>query len=67
MAPFTQYAIAAARQALTDAEWTPNNDVDKERTVKKKFKYHSFSSLILIISAPRCFFLLGCLYWIWYG
>ncbi|KAG2218664.1 hypothetical protein INT45_007833 [Circinella minor] len=32
MAPFTQYAIAAARQALTDAEWIPNNEADKERT-----------------------------------
>ncbi|KAI8140629.1 thiolase-like protein [Fennellomyces sp. T-0311] len=32
MAPFTQYAIAAARQALTDAEWIPEKDADKERT-----------------------------------
>ena len=36
MAPFTQYAIAAARQALADAEWIPNNEADKERTVKEK-------------------------------
>ncbi|KAI9488099.1 thiolase-like protein [Zychaea mexicana] len=32
MAPFTQFAIAAARQALTDAEWIPEGDADKERT-----------------------------------
>ncbi|KAI9260161.1 ALG6, ALG8 glycosyltransferase family-domain-containing protein [Sporodiniella umbellata] len=33
MAKFTQYAIAAARQALDDADWKPNDPLEKERTV----------------------------------
>lgn len=33
MGTFTQYAIAAARQALEDAEWKPEDDIGKERTV----------------------------------
>lgn len=36
MAPFTQYAIAAARQALADAEWAPDSDYEKQRTVRKE-------------------------------
>ncbi|KAI9317646.1 thiolase-like protein [Dichotomocladium elegans] len=32
MGLFTQYAIAAARQALQDADWTPTDDYSKERT-----------------------------------
>ncbi|OAD74790.1 hypothetical protein PHYBLDRAFT_111203 [Phycomyces blakesleeanus NRRL 1555(-)] len=32
MAKFTQFAIAAARQALEDAEWKPNDESEKERT-----------------------------------
>ncbi|KAL0083249.1 ALG6, ALG8 glycosyltransferase family-domain-containing protein [Phycomyces blakesleeanus] len=34
MAKFTQFAIAAARQALEDAEWKPNDESEKERTVR---------------------------------
>lgn len=34
MAKFTQYAIAAARQALEDADWKPSDTFEKERTVK---------------------------------
>lgn len=33
MGTFTQYAIAAARQALDDAEWKPKDAIGKERTV----------------------------------
>jgi 3-oxoacyl-(acyl-carrier-protein) synthase len=33
MAKFTQYAIAAAHQALQDAEWKPTDAYEKERTV----------------------------------
>ncbi|KAG0162231.1 Mitochondrial beta-keto-acyl synthase [Apophysomyces sp. BC1034] len=32
MAKFTQYALAAARQALNDAEWFPEDEFSKERT-----------------------------------
>ncbi|KAJ8659183.1 beta-ketoacyl-acyl-carrier-protein synthase II [Lichtheimia ornata] len=32
MGTFTQYAIAAARQALDDAEWKPKDAIGKERT-----------------------------------
>ncbi|KAI8343600.1 putative beta-ketoacyl synthase [Chlamydoabsidia padenii] len=32
MATFTQYAIAAARQALQDADWAPESITEKERT-----------------------------------
>ncbi|KAF7721201.1 Mitochondrial beta-keto-acyl synthase [Apophysomyces ossiformis] len=32
MAKFTQYALAAARQALNDAEWIPQDDLSKQRT-----------------------------------
>ncbi|KAI7884032.1 putative beta-ketoacyl synthase [Lichtheimia hyalospora FSU 10163] len=32
MGTFTQYAIAAARQALEDADWKPQDDIGKERT-----------------------------------
>ncbi|KAL1923554.1 uncharacterized protein VTP21DRAFT_8534 [Calcarisporiella thermophila] len=32
MAPFTQYALSAAQQALTDAEWFPDRSEEKERT-----------------------------------
>ncbi|KAI8636015.1 thiolase-like protein [Parasitella parasitica] len=32
MAKFSHYAIAAARQAINDAQWIPENDLDKERT-----------------------------------
>ncbi|KAG1459528.1 hypothetical protein G6F56_006144 [Rhizopus delemar] len=32
MAKFTQYAIAAARQALEDADWKPSDTFEKERT-----------------------------------
>ncbi|KAI8990887.1 ALG6, ALG8 glycosyltransferase family-domain-containing protein [Mycotypha africana] len=32
MAKFTQYAIAAAKQAIDDAEWTPKTLEEKERT-----------------------------------
>ncbi|ORZ02301.1 thiolase-like protein [Syncephalastrum racemosum] len=32
MGTFTQYAIAAARQALADADWKPTSDEAKERT-----------------------------------
>jgi len=32
MSLFTQYAIAAAKQALTDANWQPTLDNEKERT-----------------------------------
>lgn len=38
MAKFTQYALAAARQALDDAEWKPKDDLSKERTVMRKWK-----------------------------
>jgi 3-oxoacyl-[acyl-carrier-protein] synthase II len=34
MAKFSQYAIAAARQALSDAEWKPESAEEKERTVR---------------------------------
>ena len=34
MAKFSHYAIAAARQAIEDANWTPN-DQEKERTVRQ--------------------------------
>lgn len=33
MANFTHYAIAAAKQALIDAEWTAPSDREKDRTV----------------------------------
>lgn len=33
MAKFSHYAIAAARQAINDAQWIPETDSDKERTV----------------------------------
>lgn len=36
MAKFSHFAIAAARQAINDAQWIPETDLDKERTVKKK-------------------------------
>lgn len=36
MGTFTQYAIAAARQALADADWQPASDEAKERTVSKQ-------------------------------
>ncbi|KAG1073549.1 hypothetical protein G6F42_025798 [Rhizopus arrhizus] len=32
MAKFSHYAIAAARQAINDAQWIPETDSDKERT-----------------------------------
>lgn len=32
MALFSQYAIAAAEEALKDAEWAPTSDTGKERT-----------------------------------
>ncbi|KAG2206225.1 hypothetical protein INT46_006393 [Mucor plumbeus] len=32
MAKFSHYAIAAARQAINDAQWIPETDLDKERT-----------------------------------
>ncbi|KAG9284228.1 hypothetical protein G9A89_002038 [Geosiphon pyriformis] len=32
MALFTQFAIVAAKQALVDAEWKPDSDLEKERT-----------------------------------
>lgn len=35
MAKFTQYAIAAARQALDDADWKPKDVQEKERTVSR--------------------------------
>lgn len=38
MAKFSHFAIAAARQAINDAQWIPETDLDKERTVKKKKK-----------------------------
>lgn len=34
MAKFTQYAIAAARQAIHDAKWIPETNEQKERTVR---------------------------------
>lgn len=34
MAKFSHYAIAAARQAIADADWKPETDVDKQRTVR---------------------------------
>ncbi|CEP07163.1 hypothetical protein [Parasitella parasitica] len=33
MAKFSHYAIAAARQAISDAQWEPETDSDQERTV----------------------------------
>jgi 3-oxoacyl-(acyl-carrier-protein) synthase len=33
MAKFSHYAIAAARQAIQDAQWTPETDLEKQRTV----------------------------------
>lgn len=33
MAKFSHYAIAAARQAINDAQWTPKTDHEKQRTV----------------------------------
>lgn len=33
MALFSQYAIAAAEEALTDAGWTPSSEHERERTV----------------------------------
>lgn len=35
MATFTQYAISAAHQAIRDAGWKPESDIEKERTVSK--------------------------------
>lgn len=32
MAKFSHYAIAAARQAIQDAQWTPETDEEKQRT-----------------------------------
>lgn len=34
MAKFTQYAIAAARQAIQDANWFPETDLQKQQTVR---------------------------------
>ena len=31
--PFIQFALSAAEQALTDAKWKPQSQLDKERTV----------------------------------
>lgn len=55
MGTFTQYAIAAARQALEDAEWKPEDDIGKERTVSIQLNVN-VSSLYL--------FYQGCLHWI---
>lgn len=33
MALFSQYAVAAAEEALKDAEWKVKNDEERERTV----------------------------------
>lgn len=34
MAKFSQYAIAAARQAILDSNWKPETDREKQRTVR---------------------------------
>lgn len=41
MAKFSHYAIAAARQAINDAQWIPETDLDKERTVCKRWTLDS--------------------------
>lgn len=33
MALFTQYAVAAAEEALDDAGWNPQGEVERDRTV----------------------------------
>ncbi|KAI9483802.1 MAG: ALG6, ALG8 glycosyltransferase family-domain-containing protein [Benjaminiella poitrasii] len=37
MAKFSHYAIAAARQALEDANWKPESDLEKQRTVSNAY------------------------------
>lgn len=32
MAKFSHYAIAAARQAIQDSQWTPETDEEKRKT-----------------------------------
>jgi 3-oxoacyl-[acyl-carrier-protein] synthase II len=34
MAKFSHYAIAAARQAISDSNWKPETDLEKQRTVR---------------------------------
>lgn len=34
MAVFSQYAVAAAEEALKDSGWNPGSDEEQERTVR---------------------------------
>lgn len=60
MAKFSHYAIAAARQAIDDANWKPETNEEKEKTV---------SAIICVLEeslgVPN--HNIGCLYWVWYG
>ncbi len=48
MAEFTQYAIAAAEEALDDAGWRPTTDEDKEATVQQLL----FTRLVTATNLP---------------
>jgi hypothetical protein len=48
MAKFSHYAIAAARQAINDAQWTPETDLEKQRTVRTEQVNQSKNFYLLI-------------------
>jgi 3-oxoacyl-(acyl-carrier-protein) synthase len=58
MAKFSHYAIAAARQAINDAQWMPETEVEKQRTVSL---IDGCKERKLIVEK------IGCLYRIWNG
>lgn len=46
MAKFSQYAIAAARQAIQDSNWKPETDREKQRTVRILLLYKKKTQLL---------------------
>lgn len=62
MATFTQYAIAAAKQALQDADWAPQSSMEKERTVRR-FKRRKRAQY----QVTNLCFAIGCMYRLWDG
>lgn len=65
MAKFSHYAIAAARQAINDAQWIPETDLDKERTVKKKKKATDLLDELCLIQKKKRVFVLVLEWEVW--
>ena len=55
MAQYMQYAVVAAREALDDAGWHPEDPKEQDMTVSLPSILHS-----ICLTPPS-----GCLYWQW--